>query len=51
MGEVSQTNPVVEIHGQDIIDPGLLLSCEKLSQVSPIVPTELEILRFISESD
>ena len=47
MCEVSETNPVVEIHGQDIVHPGLLLCCEKLSQVSPIVPTELETLSFL----
>ena len=45
MCEVRQTNPIVEVLGQDVIDPDLLLRGEELGQVGPVVPTELQTLR------
>ena len=46
MCEVRQTNPIVEVLGQDVIDPDLLLRGEELRQVGPVIPTELETLNY-----
>ena len=46
MCEVRQTNPIVEVLGQDVIDPGLLLRGEELGQVGSVVPTKLKTYRY-----
>ena len=41
VGQVSQTNPIVDILGKDSIEPRLLLGAEQFGQVTTCLPAEL----------